>query len=137
MTTFEAAVGEWARQVEGALDVVFREAAQEVVSELNLLVPVDTGALRASLMASTTAMPLIRSDDPAVSVPDNMGDIVLVIAGAEAGDTIFLGYTMSYSAFVHWGANGRPSRPWVSMVAQRWPQIVAAKAAEVRSRLGL
>jgi hypothetical protein len=137
MTTFEAAVGEWARRVEGALDVVFREAAQEVVAELNSLVPVDTGALRASLMASTTAMPLIRASDPEAPVPDNMGEIVLVIAGAEAGDQIFLGYTMSYSAFVHWGANGRPGRPWVSMVAQRWEAIVSAKAAEVRSRLGL
>lgn len=137
MTTFEAAVGEWARKVEGAFDVVFKEAAQEIVSELNTLVPIDTGFLRASLRASTTDMPLLTRENPGGPVPDDMAEIVLVIAGAEAGDVLYLGYTANYAAHVHYGANGRPGRPWVSMVAQRWEAIVATKAAEVRSRLGL
>lgn len=137
MTTFEAQVGEWARKVEGAFDVVFKEAGQELVSELNTLVPIDTGFLRASLRASTTDMPLLTRENPGGPVPDDMAEIVLVIAGAEAGDTIYLGYTANYAAHVHYGANGRPGRPWVAMVAQRWQSIVAAKAGEVRSRLGL
>lgn len=135
MSTFAATVGDWTRKVEGALDVVFRESCDELVSQLNALVPVDTGFLRASLVASTTAMPMIRATDG--TVPGDFGDIVLVIAGLEAGETLFLGYTASYSAHVHYGANGRPGRPWVDMVAQRWASIVAAKAAEVKSRLGL
>lgn len=137
MTTFEAQVGEWARKVEGAFDVVFKEAAQEIVSELNTLVPIDTGFLRASLRASTTDMPLLTRENPGGAVPDDMAEIVLVIAGAEAGDVLYLGYTANYAAHVHYGANGRPGRPWVAMVAQRWEQIVATKAAEVRARLGL
>lgn len=137
MTTFEAAVGEWAREVEGAFDVVFKEAAQEIVSELNTLVPIDTGFLRASLRASTTDMPLLTRENPGGPAPDDMAEIVMVIAGAEAGDVLYLGYTANYAAHVHYGANGRPGRPWVSMVAQRWESIVAMKAAEVRSRLGL
>lgn len=137
MTTFEAQVGEWARKVDGAFDAVFKEAAQEIVSELNTLVPVDTGFLRASLRASTTDMPLLTRENPGAPVPDDMSEIVLVIAGAEAGDVLYLGYTANYAAHVHYGANGRPGRPWVSMVAQRWESIVATKAAEVRSRLGL
>lgn len=138
MTTFEAAVGEWARKVEGAVDVIFKEACQELVSELNTLVPVDTGFLRSSLMASSTAMPVLNQANPGQGafVPD-VGTIELVIAGADAGDTIYLGYTANYGAHVHYGANGRPGRPWVSMVAQRWQTIVAQKAGEVRSRLGL
>lgn len=137
MTTFEAQVGEWARKVEGAFDVVFKEAAQELVSELNSLVPIDTGFLRNSLLASTTAMPALTRENPGGPGADGLAEIVLVIAGAEAGDVIYLGYTANYAAHVHYGANGRPSRPWVSMVAQRWEQIVATKAAEVRARLGL
>lgn len=137
MTTFEAQVGEWARKVEGAFDVVFKEAAQELVSELNTLVPIDTGFLRASLRASTTDMPLLTRENTGGPMPDDMAEIVLVIAGAEAGDTIYLGYTANYAAYVHYGANGRPGRPWVAMVAQRWQTIVAQKAGEVRSRLGL
>lgn len=138
MTTFEAQVAEWARKVEGAVEVIFKESCQELVSELNTLVPVDTGFLRSSLMASTTSMPVMSLDNPGAGVfsPD-IGTIELVIAGADAGDTIYLGYTANYGAYVHAGANGRPGRPWVAMVAQRWPSIVATVSARVRSRLGL
>ncbi len=136
MTSFAATVGQWAEQTEGALEAVFKLSAQELVSELNSLVPVKTGFLRASLRASTTAMPLLSASD-AGPVPQQGGDIVLVLNGLDAGDVLFLGYTAAYGAHVHYGANGRPGRPWVDMVAQRWAQIVAAKSAEVKSRLGL
>jgi hypothetical protein len=135
--SFSAVVGDWARRVVGALDVVFRESVQELVTQLNALVPVDTGFLRASLRASTTAMPVLSLDNPGGAFIADAGEIMLVIAGADIGDTIYLGYTANYGAYVHYGANGRPGRPWVDMVAQRWPQIVATKAAEVKARLGL
>lgn len=134
--TFAATVGDWARTVEGAIEVVFKESAQELVLQLNALVPVDTGFLRASLRASTTAMPVMALENPGAFNID-AGEITLVIAGADIGDTIYLGYTANYGAFVHYGANGRPGRPWVDMVAQRWQSIVADKSAEVKSRLGL
>lgn len=137
MSSFAATVGQWAHAVEGALEVVFKESVQELVSQLNALVPVDTGFLRASLMASTTAMPVLSLDNPGGAHSVDMGTIELVIMGADIGDTIYLGYTASYGAHVHYGANGRPGRPWVDMVAQRWASIVAAKSAEVKSRLGL
>ena len=118
-----------------ALERVCKESAQDLADQLNALVPVDTGFLRASLMASTTAMPMIRQTDG--QVPGDLGENELVIAGADLGDTLFLGYTASYAAFVHYRANGHAGRPWVDMVAQRWQSIVAAKSAEVKSRLGL
>lgn len=117
---------------------MFKEAAQELVSQLNQLVPVgETGFLRSSLMASTTAMPTLTRANPGMSVPADIGDILLVINSADLGDTIYLGYTANYAAFVHFGAQGRTPRPWVTMVAQRWEMIVAEKATEVRRRLGL
>ena len=137
MSTFAAAVGEWARKVEGATELVFKEAAQELVTQLNTLVPVDTGFLRASLRASTSAMPVLSLKNPGGSFSVDPGEITLVIAGAEDGDTIYLGYTANYGAHVHYGANGRPGRPWVDMVAQRWASIVTDKSEEVRKRLGL
>lgn len=138
MASFAATVGAWCERVPNALEVVFKESAQELVSELNKLVPVGgTGFLRASLMASTTAMPQLTRANSGVSVPADLGDIVLVINGADLGDTIYLGYTANYAAHVHYGARGNAARPWVTMVAQRWESIVAAKAAEVKARLGL
>jgi hypothetical protein len=135
--SFAATVGAWAKAVPEAVEIVFKEAAQEVISQLNALVPVDTGFLRASLRASTTAMPVLSLANPGGTFTADAGEIVLVIAGAEIGDTIYLGYTANYGAFVHYGSNGRPGRPWVDMVSQRWAQIVQQKAAEVKSRLGL
>ncbi len=137
MTSFAAVVGDWARTVPVALEAVFKESAQELVSQLNALVPVDTGFLRASLRASTTAMPALSLDNPGGSFTPDVGEIELVIVGADLGDTIYLGYTAKYGAYVHYGTNGRPGRPWVDMVAQRWQQIVTAKAAEVKARMGL
>lgn len=137
MGNFAAQVGSWANRVDGAIEAVFKESAQELVNELNRLAPVDTGFLRASLMASTTAMPQMTRANPGAAVPGDLGEIMLVIAGADLGDTIYLGYTANYAGWVHWGARGNAPRPWVTIVAQRWTAIVAAKASEVRSRLGL
>lgn len=138
MTTFEAQVAEWARKVQGAEQLIFQESAQELVSQMTALVPVDTGFLRASLRASTTAMPVMSLENPGAGAFNlDAGEISLVIAGADIGDTIYLGYTANYGAYIHYGANGRAGRPWVAMVAQRWQQIVNEKAAEVRSRLRL
>ncbi len=137
MGTFAATVGDWAHSVEGALEVIFKESAQELVTQLNVLVPIDTGFLRASLRASTASMPVLSLDNPGGAHSIDVGQIELVIMGADIGDTVYLGYTAKYGAHVHYGANGRPGRPWVDMVAQRWASIVAAKSAEVKSRLGL
>ncbi len=139
MTSFEAQVEDWVRKVQGAEELVFKESCQELVSQLWDLVPKDTGFLGNSLRASTTEIPLLTQANPGggVYLSPDFGQIELVIMGADIGDTIYLGYTANYGAHVHYGANGRPGRPWVSMVAQRWQGIVAAKAAEIRSRLGL
>lgn len=137
MASFAATVGAWCDKVPMALEIIFKEAAQELVSQLNELVPVATGFLRSSLMASTTAMPVLSRSNSGQPIPNDLGDIVLVIAGADLGDTIYLGYTANYAAYVHYGARGNAPRPWVTMVAQRWIAIVEAKAAEVKARLGL
>lgn len=136
--SFSATIADWAQEVEGAAEVIFKESVQELVSVLNTLVPVDTGFLRASLRASTTEMPAMTLDNPGQgSFTPDAGSIELVIAGADLGTTIFLGYSARYGSYIHYGTNGRPGRPWVTMAAQRWQSIVEAKSAEVFSRLGL
>ncbi|MCO6050844.1 HK97 gp10 family phage protein [Mesorhizobium sp. RP14(2022)] len=135
--SFAAQVVDWVRKVEGATEAVFKESAQELVSQMQALVPVDTGFLRASLVASTSAMPALTLNNPGGTFNADVGQIELVIAGSELGDTIYLGYTAKYGVYVHYGANGRSPRPWVDMVAQRWGTIVNEKAAELKSRLGL
>ncbi|WP_309086394.1 HK97 gp10 family phage protein [Chelativorans sp.] len=135
--SFSAQVDDWVFRVEGAIEAVFREAVQELVSQMQALVPVDTGFLRASLRASTAAMPVLSLDNPGGTFTPDYGQIELVIMAADVGETIYLGYTAKYGAYVHYGAGGRPPRPWVDMVVQRWQAIVADKAREIKSRLGL
>ncbi len=149
-STFSAKIREWALKVDGAVKVIFQESAQELVSQMDdLLVEMvyaqppspsgykRTGFLRASLMASKEAIPGMIKTNPGRAVPADLTDIVLVINDAELGDTIYLGYTANYASFVHYGANGRPPKPWITLAAQRWKRIVAAKATEVKKRLGL
>ena len=62
---------------------------------------------------------------------------MLVIVDADLGDTIYLGYTANYAAYVHYGARVNAPRPWVTMVAQRWDGDRGGQAAKVKQRLGL
>jgi hypothetical protein len=145
--SFAATVGDWCRTVPEAIEVVFRESAEELVRVMDMLLVESvydraparsgykrTGFLRASLVASTTAMPMLTRDNPGVPVPADLGDVVLVIEGLELGQTLYVGFTARYAAFVHYSGD---AAPWVDLAAQRWSSIVTAKSAEVRARLGL
>ncbi len=144
--SFAAQVAAWVRKVEGAEEAVFKEASQELASRAQATraeggrMRVDTGFLRASLMASTASMPPIRAS--AMPVPGqtyayDAGAIEAVIAGADLGDTIYLGYTAAYAAHREYGARGQGPDAFVRTAAQQWPQIVDEKAAELKNRLGL
>lgn len=145
---FSAQVGEWAAKVKEAQEAIFKGAVQELVlqfdeqiTEMVYDTPESpsyrrTDFLRTSLMASTEAIPQLR-DNPGAAIADYFGEVVLVINEAEIGDTIYLGYTARYGAYVHYGTSKMSPRPWVTLVVQRWAEIVAAKAAEVKAAFGL
>jgi hypothetical protein len=144
--SFAAQISEWARETEGALETVFHTAAQTVANEVRDPVaaggrmPVKTGNLRRSLMASTSGMPAVKQE------PAQYADsgLEMVIAGATLGATVYLGFQANYAARMNYGFVGEDSLGrvydqkgygFVDAVAQRWPQIVAEAEAKVRSRL--
>lgn len=131
---FGAEVEAWCLKVPAVIEAIFKASVQELVSQLNDLVPRDTGFLQSSLLASTSEMPLLNRA-PGAIIP--AGQIELVINAAELGETIYLGYTANYGAYVHYGTSKMPGRPWVDMVAQRWQSIVDQKTAELKAKLGL
>lgn len=147
--SFSAQIEAWTRKVDGAIEAIFKESVQELVEQADQILtqmvyeapPASsgykrTGFLRSSVKVSTASMPLANRPQ---GTPDGgyMAEIEVQIAGASVGETLFIGWTANYSGFVHWGANGNPPRPWVSMVAQRWSAIVDMKTAELKGRLGL
>lgn len=143
--SFAAQVSEWASAELDRAEAVFQTAAQDVANEVRNPVadggrmPVKTGNLRRSLMASTSTMPLIR--EGAQQFSD--AGVEMVIAGAELGGTVYLGFQAAYAARLNYGFVGEDSigrtfnqtgYGFVDAVSQRWPQIVAAAEARVRSR---
>ncbi|GGF24350.1 hypothetical protein GCM10011321_14660 [Youhaiella tibetensis] len=140
MASFSAQVSAWAAQSEQRITAVFRQSAQGVAREVKKPVAaggnmrVKTGFLRASLMASTSQMPRINPEaKPATGAADNSysedQNVTLVIAGADIGQTIYLGFTASYA---------RPREyedGFVRLAAQRWPQIVEECARLIKSRV--
>lgn len=148
--SFGATVGAWVKKVKNAEKFVFQRSAQrlsrELTDEVERLVylappaptyPRRTGFLRASLRASNSEVPLAILDNPGGSPEVDWGQIELVINGSDVGDVIYLGYTARYGPYVHGGASGKPPKPWVTLVAQRWQTIVSEVAAEVRAEAGL
>lgn len=144
--SFAAQVSEWASAELDRAEAVFQTAAQEVANEVRKPVieggrmPVDLGNLRRSLMASTSAMPLVKPDQ--TTFTDS--GIELVISGAELGSVVYLGFQAAYAARMNYGFVGQDSLGrtynqtgygFVDAVAQRWTQIVAAAEAKVRSRV--
>lgn len=144
---FAAQISEWAQETEGAFEAIFHGSAQAVFNEVRTPVaaggrmPVKTGNLRRSFMASTAEMPSIKPEKSEFSDLGSASE--LVIAGAALGSTVFIGAQAAYAARLNYGFVGEDSLGrtynqtgygFIEAVSQRWPQIVAAEEAKVRGR---
>ena len=138
MASFSAQVAAFVAKSEKRMEMVVKESAQRVGLAVKDRVPVDTGFLRASFMASTSSMPLIDRNARPGSGPiaDGGEQIALVIAGASLGQPIYLGFVAGYAAHVEYGANGRAGIGMVRLAAQQWPSIVNQVVAEAKQRIG-
>lgn len=139
---FSAAIEQFGLKTMADVLTVRNESTERVVEAMQRhrnaggRMRVKTGFLRASLMASTNMMPVIReSAKPAENGAYTWdgGSISLVIAGATLSDSIYLGYTASYAAHREYGARGQEPDAFVRTAAQQWQGIVASVAAEVRA----
>jgi hypothetical protein len=144
--SFSAQIMAFAQKIPGAVEAVFKESVQEVSAEMlrstseGGRMRVDTGFLRNSALASTTAMPTINRNatpKPGQSYAFDFGQIEAVIAGADVDDTIYVGFTAAYSAYREFGSNGQAPDAFVRSAAQNWGSIVDGKAKELKTRLGL
>ena len=146
--SFHAQVSDWAGASKERLTAVFRDATQTVANEVRKPkaaggnMPVDLGNLRRSLMASTAALPSVQTGNDQ-TFADNDGQITLVIAGAQLGQTIYLGFQAGYARRREYGFDGADSLGryysergdgFVRLTAQRWPEIVAESARKIQRR---
>jgi HK97 gp10 family phage protein len=136
--SFAATIDAWAAQSQKRLEAIWKESAQRTFSLAQKSVPVDTGYLRASARASASAMPQInpkaRPSDGG-TYPNAGNEIVMTLAGATLGQTIYFGYTANYSAFVEYGTSKMRARRFVGQAAAQWPQTVAKVTQELKDRV--
>lgn len=150
MAGFADTVREFSAEAQEDDVAVFRYSVQQLVEEVTTegpsigpppapgrggFMPVQFGNLRRSLRASTSQMPLINPNAQE-NVPDGLPEVVFTIAGADLGETVFLGFTAAYAAAVNYGHGPFPGYLFVEKVAARWPAIVAENDAKVRGMRG-
>lgn len=129
MTTFTAQIKAFADRTQEKIEAVVKQSAQEVFSIAQTpkaqggRMPVDTGFLRNSLIASLNGS----------TVGGGADAYVLAVAGAELGDTIFAGWTANYARFMEYGTSKTPANFFMLSAAQQWQAIVAKNAALVRN----
>jgi len=143
--SFSASVNKWVAKSERRIETVFKEAAQDVISEMQEVgpsvanpdshgtghMPVDTGFLRASLQASLNSpAPAMTFRPPdAKSVKYDPSPVALVIAGAQLGQTIYATYAAAYAPRME------ARYGFVRLAAQNWQSIVDRRARIVKRRV--
>lgn len=149
--SFSAQVSEWARETKERQIAVRNEAAQRVIAIMQTPVgqggnlPLDTGFLRASLMAAIGSANFEIKPEPASDgpVPYDAGQISLVISNAQLSDQIEAVYTAKYARRMEYGFVGKDSlgrtynqtgRRFVALAAQQWTRIVSEVATEAKAR---
>lgn len=133
---FGATVDAWARKTEARMAAVFHEATQRTVSLAQSRIPVDTGFARASIRGSLQSMPPIdpNASKPGGSVPYDSSEIILTIAGAELGQTIYVGWTANYVQYLENGHSKQAPSGFVRLAALQWQNTVNEVVAEAKSR---
>ena len=141
---FKAKVDAWVGKTKERVRAVYRESTQRVIADMQTPrgaggnLRVDTGFLRASLVATTSlSLPTQRNkpDGPGAFSYDG-AQVSLVIAGADITGPITAVYTASYARPREYGARGQPGDRWVALSAQKWPQIVDQVVIEAKARAG-
>jgi len=142
MASFAESVGSWASATERRLSAVHKKAIEKLAMEMTRTraeggnVPVDTGNLYRSLLASTTAMP------KTAEAPFAGSNVPSVIATLRMNDTLWLGFQAKYArrqnyGFVGADALGRvynqQGAHFVERAIAMWPQIVREAVEEVKN----
>ena len=121
-SSFEAAVGDWAKKTEVQQTAVLQTSLRLLDDEVAANIPVVTGNLRNSRAVSALGRPTIEWKTKKFRDPSDA--INNAIAGVEVGQTAYLGFRAPYAYKVE-KAHG-----FFRLVAQRW-KAIADEAARI------
>lgn len=129
MGTFTAQIKAFADKSKEKIEAVVKQSAQEVFSiaqtpkAMGGRMPVDTGFLRNSLVAELNGSTVAGGADA----------YVLAVAGMDAGDVVFAGWTASYARYQEYGTSSIAGNFYMLNAAQQWQAIVGRNAELVRN----
>lgn len=142
MKSFAAAIGAWASATPRRIEAVHKRSLEKLAVEMTRTkaeggnVPVDTGNLYRSLVASTSGLP------PTSNQPSPGSNATAVIATLRVDQDIWFGYQAAYARRQNSGMVGADSlgrvynqqgHHFVERAIAMWPQIVDESAREVQS----
>jgi hypothetical protein len=132
--SFAAQIDAWTKRTKARQVAVFRISTQELMTRIVMTAPVDTGFMRAGFVVQVNApLPPLAREKPAGAAAFPAPNLTLAITNAKIGDYITGGFVATYAAHVHFGAQGRAPRPWVSIAAAQWPQIVQNAVTQAKA----
>lgn len=117
--TFSAQVDKWVKSSAERAEAVVKTAAQDLYNESRVTtakggnMPVDTGYLRNSAMASVDSFPQVGDE---VQVQDN--EVITTIAGMKVGEKLMIGFTANYAPHME------NRFGFVRLTAMRWQEFV-------------
>lgn len=132
--TFAELERDWARKIDGYMDTLVRQSANDATAGIPIKpgimrgyertpgsIPRDTGQLANSQVSSIDG-----------SVSKSGKSAHSFVAGTMvAGDVGHFGWTAEYAWVQHYGGNGIEGTGWITAVANRWPQIVNDNLARI------
>lgn len=140
---FADIVEEFGEEFPEAVEALFKESTSEIVGKMQLSkanggnMPVKTGFLRASLLASTSMLPAVGSITGSGKREYNPSQVEATIAASTLDDTLYFGYTANYALHREFGSNGRPPDGFVRLAAQNWLSTVASNWAKIKQEFGM
>lgn len=143
MTSFSKQVGAFRDKARKRSLAIFRESAQRLFHQANRSrddggrLPVDTGFLRASMVASKSGVPsgpgrgrARKAGETGLLYSSPLGQPVeLVILSAQLGETIWAGWSANYSPFME------ERYGFFRTGAQNWQNIVNEVTVEAKRRI--
>lgn len=139
--SFSEQIGAWASRTEKRIDAVYARSIELLAEEMSKTtkeggkVPIDTGNLANSLLASKQSMPT-TSDGPFTG--SNVG---IITATIRASHSVWLGYQAGYARRINNGFVGADSRGrvynqqgahFVESAVANWSNIVETAVNEIR-----
>lgn len=136
-SNFAHQVGQFVAKSESRMTAVFRQSALDLIEEAQTPrasggnIPVDTGFMRNSGMASLNTMPSGEAMKPKDYAGGswNQDDAALIISRAQLGDRVIFGYVANYSIYME------RRYGWVRLAAQNWNSIVQRNAKRLEERV--